>query len=105
MFIDTEKDNLDNSTKAFSDRDNIQAKARGLAEENPASNKVGGKFIALMLLGPFITAIIISSDPAFYFLGTVTVSIVLYGLSRFIGFFVKRNPDYYKSVDYNEEDE
>jgi hypothetical protein len=63
------------------------------------------KFLIIALLATFITVVLISSNPILYFLATIILSLIIYLISRFFGFFIKRNPDYYNDIDYNEEDE
>jgi hypothetical protein len=64
-----------------------------------------GRFIAILLTGPLVTAFLLSSNPVIYLFGTISTGAFIYAVSRFVGFFIKRNPDYYINKDYIEENE
>ncbi|MCC2647011.1 MAG: hypothetical protein K0R02_1076 [Rickettsiaceae bacterium] len=99
MSIKTPKNPKDKGTESHQDQNFIAEAA--IVD----SSYINNKFLIFALLATFITVALISSNPILYFLATIILSLIIYLISRFIGFFIKRNPDYYNDIDYNEEDE
>jgi FtsH-binding integral membrane protein len=78
---------------------NIKVKA---ANENV--NKKYQNFFVFSLFCLLVISSILSNNPILYFLGSLIFSGILFIICRFVGFFVKRDLDYYNNEDSREED-